>query len=142
MKNIWSNCMNCAVNCCRRKEISYTLFLTKEEAKKFIDINKAFPCKYLNKNGLCEIHSQRPIDCRLFPFEIVKEGGTFFWAYWETNCPITKKGSKKQLESCLRDLEMTIIPRFVHYMDGYSQFRYAEFVESFGRYIKLRKINY
>ena len=70
---IWEKCINCKVNCCKKKEISYTLFLTDKEKKKLKGINKNFPCKFLDRGGLCKVHDRRPIDCRLFPFDIIKK---------------------------------------------------------------------
>lgn len=90
--SIWKKCINCKVNCCKQEKISNNLFLTDEEKKRLIGINDNFPCKFLSDKGLCKIHSQRPIDCRIFPFDIVEIKKEFFWAYYQTNCPIISGG--------------------------------------------------
>lgn len=136
---IWENCQKCKVNCCKQT-ISCNLFLTKKEKEKFADINNSFPCKFLNNKGLCKIHNQRPIDCRLFPFDIIKENNKFFWAYYQTNCPIIQKGTRKDLELCLKGIEKKIIPDFKEYIEAYSQFRLTEFISNFGQYKILRKV--
>lgn len=137
--SIWKKCINCKENCCKQKKIAYTLFLTDKEKKKFKDINDTFPCKFLNDRGLCKIHSQRPIDCRLFPFDIVEIKKEFFWVYYQTNCPIIR--NKQDLELCLKDFELRLIPKFKKYIKAYSQYRVDEFISNFGPYVVLRKVS-
>jgi Fe-S-cluster containining protein len=139
--NIWEKCINCKVNCYRNKVISGTLLLTKGELKSFTNINKTFSCYYLNKNGLCNVHKERPIDCKLFPFDILKKGDDLFWIYWKTDCPITKEYSKKELVNYLCDIEKKVLPNSKKYIKAYSQFRLSEFFDCFKSYVILRKVN-
>lgn len=138
--SIWKKCINCKVNCCKQKKISCNLFLTEEEKKRLKKINDAFPCKFLNNNGLCEIHSQRPIDCRFYPFDIVEVKKEFYWAYYQTSCPIIIGGGKHDLELCLKDFELRLMPKFKKYIKAYSHHRMDEFISNFGPYIVLRRV--
>lgn len=49
-----------------------------------------FPCPYWDKNG-CSIYKNRPIDCRLFPYElnrmVEKRGVIEVELYDQTDCP-------------------------------------------------------
>lgn len=137
---IWKKCINCKVNCCRL-EISKKLFLTNKERESLIDINEKFPCKFLSKKGSCLIHKKRPVDCRLFPFDIFKKKNNFYWVYWKANCPIVKNGTKKELEECLIDFENKIIPNFKDELEDYSKFRVKDIKNIFGKPVFLRKIN-
>jgi Fe-S-cluster containining protein len=143
MQNLWKKCINCKdVPCCKEKKIFYKLFLTKQEKNNFPEINKTYPCKFLNSKSLCEIHDQRPIDCRLFPFDIAKIDNKFYWIYWKTNCSVIKKGTKKELEICLKDIEKNILPKFKKHIEAYSQFRYDELLDTFGKYVIIRELHY
>lgn len=42
-------------------------------------------CHYVKK-GYCSIYPSRPLDCRLFPLDIVEERGKFYWCIY-TVCP-------------------------------------------------------
>ena len=134
----WAECLDCEVNCCKRKIVSYPLFLTDEENEKFSEINKKFPCRFLNENGLCDSHDKRPLDCRLFPLDIIREEGEFYWAYWNINCPIIQNDSIK-CEIRLQEIEDKMILNY-KVMKAYSGFKLYEFLENFGMYVILRKI--
>ena len=44
---------------------------------------------YFYDNGRCGIYRIRPIDCRLFPFDIVeREDGSFWWIVYLKLCPV------------------------------------------------------
>ncbi|MFH0969741.1 MAG: YkgJ family cysteine cluster protein [Patescibacteria group bacterium] len=137
----WKECRDCKVNCCKQKKIAYPLFLTKKEDKNFPDINDSFPCRFIGEKGLCGVHKNRPIDCRLFPFDTMEKGGIFYWIYWNTSCPITRKGPAREWEIRLQNIETIIIPNFKEWINAYSQFRFYEFIENFGMYLILRRIN-
>lgn len=96
----FSECIGCS-KCC------YFPWLLKEEypiqlnkfGKNVREINSiAFimdftNCKFANENR-CRIYLNRPIDCRLFPLDIIEEDGKYWWCIF-TICPIYKKISEK-----------------------------------------------
>jgi len=128
--SLWDNCINCKVNCCKDNFIARLIFLTDAEKIQLKKINKSLPCKYLDKNGLCEIHEKRPVDCHLFPFDIIEKDKKFFWIIWEANCPITKEKNHK-FYPLLDEIEKNIMPNFKKYIKRYSKFRVKEFLEKF-----------
>lgn len=89
---------------------------------------------------LCDVYSQRPIDCRLFSFDLLKKNGKFFWIVWNIGCPIIKSYSRKEFEPYLREHELIIIPKFKKYISAYSQFRLEESIKNFGEPMVLRKV--
>ncbi len=42
-------------------------------------------CKYAKENRCC-LYEDRPLDCRLFPLDIIEEGGEYYWCIF-TICP-------------------------------------------------------
>ena len=46
-------------------------------------------CKYARDNR-CNLYEDRPLDCRLFPLDIIKENGKYWWCIF-TICPNHKK---------------------------------------------------
>lgn len=44
---------------------------------------------YFHKNGHCEIYPVRPLDCRLFPFDIIEDDeGELQWIVYTNLCPV------------------------------------------------------
>jgi len=56
-------------------------------------------CVFFDKgSGKCQIHSFRPMDCRLFPLDIVLKDGRFFWALFNNaTCHLTADDVKSLL---------------------------------------------
>lgn len=47
-------------------------------------------CVFLDPKGKCSIYERRPLDCRLFPLDIIEEGGDYYWCVF-TTCPNWQK---------------------------------------------------
>ena len=132
MSALWSGCLNCQEKSCCRLDIAYPLFVTEEEMKRIRKLcpdkaevfNKALPCPFLLENGLCMIHQDKPVDCRLFPFDVIKIDGKFTWIVWKFDCYIL--GDNGRFEEYLSDIEERLIPGFVPYLEAYSSFRLEE----------------
>ena len=44
---------------------------------------------YFYRNGRCSVYQARPIDCRLFPFDIMEEeDGRLIWILYTNLCPV------------------------------------------------------
>ena len=43
-------------------------------------------CKFLDSEGNCTIYKQRPLDCRLYPLDIIEENNNYYWCLF-TDCP-------------------------------------------------------
>ena len=145
-KDLWQECLHCKNVCCCKEEIAYPLFLTSEERERVEkilpngkDFNKKFPCPFLNNQNLCDVHEIRPVDCRLFPFDMIKIGGDFFWIIWNVRCPITNY-KEKEFEPCLLEFEEKIIPLFKNYLIEYSALKPNGLHGNYS-YKILRKIN-
>ena len=136
--NLWKKCTNCKVNCCKNEITSYPLFLTPKEGGGHKSINNKFPCKNLNKKGLCSVYDKRPTDCRLFPFDIINENNEFYWAIYKTECPISKL-NKANFKLTLKELEQKIIPKFKKYIKQYAKYKLDDLKKY--KLIKLRKVN-
>jgi len=147
MSNLWEECLTCRNNCCNH-DIASTLFVTDNELNRIkihcLDSAETFnngclPCPFLKEDSLCDIHPIKPIDCRLFPFDLVKEDDRFFWIVRQIDCPITV--NEENFENYLRDFEENIIPDFDQYMEEYALFRYDELAERYG-YKVLREVKH
>lgn len=141
---LWKECLTCKNKGCCKLDIAYPLFVTPKETERIEKLthnqtcfNKDFPCSFFNENGLCDIHSIRPTDCRLFPFDILKINGEFFWVIWEIDCSIVEYND---FDLCLKRLEEEIIPYFKEYLDEYSKFRVNEFIKRYN-YKIIRRVN-
>lgn len=103
-------CHDCRGQCCHMP------WLAKDElhlADKFPDsINligdTAFfldhdRCTFLDTQGRCKIYDIRPLDCRLFPLDIIEKDGEYYWCVF-TTCPNWQK-MKEFLEPLIPLLE-------------------------------------
>lgn len=73
-------------------------------------------CAFLERRtGKCRIYDIRPLDCRLFPLDIVEEGGEYYWCVF-TTCPNWEK---------MRELFEPFIPLLENKIDSslWRQFR-------------------
>lgn len=95
-----SFCLVCQ-GCCRfrQKDSCWQPKLLNEEKKKlltkvylvFNSKENNFVCSSLNlKNNQCKIYSQRPLDCRLYPFLLNRKKNKVYLAV-DLNCPQVKK---------------------------------------------------
>lgn len=131
MGKLWEKCLSCSDKCCNW-DVVYPLFVTQEEMdlirslypKEAKSLNKVRPCPFLREDGLCMIHPIKPIDCRLFPFDIAEIDGKLFWIVWQFNCPILDE--EDRFEEYLREFEERLLPGFAQHMRAYALFRFDE----------------
>ncbi len=126
-EGLWDACLSCREKCCAMS-LAFPLFITPEEQRRLPETNTVHPCAYYNEEGLCDAHEDRPVDCRLFPFEILKLDGVFQWVVWEVDCLILKA---PDYEPYLLQHERDIIPGFSKYLDDYASFRLDEFIDKY-----------
>jgi len=149
MSQLWRECLDCKTTCCNH-EVASRLFVTPEEFKSISDNcpdamelfnSGCLPCPFLTDNQLCRIHTFKPIDCRLFPFDMVVDNGKFFWIIREIDCQIPK--NEDNFEEYLKDFEENIIPDFESHLEPYALFRFDELAEMFSyrilREVKIKK---
>jgi Fe-S-cluster containining protein len=134
--DLWKRCLECSDKCCGW-QLAFPLFVTPEEKSKTPDINTQFPCKFYTDSGLCDIHLNRPFDCRFFPFDILEIGSRYFWITWKVNCPILTE-NRDEFETYLEEHERELIPKFRSFIKDYSQFRLQEFLRKY-KYEVLRE---
>ena len=126
-------------------DFAHPLFVTHQEMERIEKLypdkagsfNKTVPCSFLMEDGMCMIHGSKPVDCRLFPFDIVKTDKEFFWIVWNFNCHIF--GENGRFEEYLKDMEKSLIPGFIPHLDNYSTFRFDELNSKYDFKV-LRKI--
>lgn len=106
-------CLQCGARCC------FLPWIPKEECDLvtefqdevetlgnvhfFLDRRK---CKFVNSGGVCEIYMMRPLDCRLFPLDIIEEDGCYYWCFY-TVCPNLAE-IKERLQGTIQDIEVRI----------------------------------
>jgi Fe-S-cluster containining protein len=137
MSELWKGCLICRSKSCCNLDIAYPLFVTQEEMERIKTLypnkaksfNRILPCPFLMGDGLCMIHEIKPVDCRLFPFDVIKVNGKFCWIIWKLDCLILRDEGK--FEEYIADLEEKLIHGFSPHIEAYSSFRLDELL---GRY--------
>ena len=111
-------CLSC-LGCCRynRNPSIWAPNLLKEEKKllgqekiKLIPYKESYICCFLNpENNHCRIYVQRPLECRLYPFLLNRQGKNLYLSV-DLNCPniqdkINSKEFKRYLNYLIRYLQ-------------------------------------
>ncbi|HEX8737695.1 MAG TPA: YkgJ family cysteine cluster protein [Pyrinomonadaceae bacterium] len=112
--NFGAVCPDCQGQCCQMPWLNDDerhLARRFPEATKFIDGTAFFlnhnRCAFLDRQtGKCRIYDARPLDCRLFPLDIIEEDGEYYWCVF-TTCPNWQK-MRELLEPCIPLLENKI----------------------------------
>ncbi len=126
----FSECDGCS-KCC------YLPWLLKEEYPQMDNFGKTVKeidsiafimnstaCKYARENK-CYLYADRPLDCRLFPLDIIEEDGKYWWGIF-TLCPKHRE-IKNKLIPLIPKLEAVITP---------------EIFDQYQKQIKISKIIY
>lgn len=79
----FQHCQPC-LTCCKNEN----LYLSTEEKVVYGDRSEGVNCKHLLDDGKCNIHDKRPMECRIYPFDLKKIDGKIKWLVWES-CPAT-----------------------------------------------------
>jgi len=130
--------MQCEGSCCCDGYLPVSIFTTAEEKSNLPKINTKTPCAYLNKKGLCGVYDKRPFDCKLFPFDLIKESGEFYWVIWDVDCPIIKE-ERDKFNDYLHEHETELIPKIKDYLEEFNEWEDAEYKEKF-KYEILREL--
>ena len=81
-------CLKC-VGCCRFLE-NPTIWAP--QGFRLVKNNNGYLCEHLKEeNNRCAIYPQRPLDCRLYPFLLVKKGGSLQLGLHESCCFFEEK---------------------------------------------------
>lgn len=107
--NFEAACPDCRGQCCQMPWLTDDERHLAErfpEAIKFIGGAAFFlnhkRCAFLDRqSGKCRIYEARPLDCRLFPLDIIEQDGEYYWCIF-TTCPNWRK---------MRDIFEPFIPR-------------------------------
>ena len=124
--NLCSNCVGKSADCCCNKEVDSPMLLPNEaeEIAKSTKLNKDDFCKkvefskmyndptlkdlyqlrrqkdsnncYFYRNNQCTIYDIRPLDCRIFPYDIkLEKDGAYYLVYYKSNnCQIINENMK------------------------------------------------
>ena len=91
------------------------------------------------KTSKCTIYEQRPFDCKMFPFDIMKVKGEYRWIIFSCNPESNWKWTEEYLDKLERD------PSFIEIMENIETFHHTletEFSKEHTLpYTVLRKIN-
>ncbi len=140
----FSECDGCS-KCC------YFPWLLKEEYNPHLDnfgktikeigsiafIMDLTACKYAKENR-CQLYQDRPLDCRLFPLDIIEEDGIYYWCIF-TICPQHNEIREKLIPLIPR-LEALITPEiFKQYEKQISITKNIYLPYRLKQYEKIRK---
>jgi Fe-S-cluster containining protein len=97
----FDECYDCVNKCCHspwflKEEQEVGKHLLEEKGIKDVSISffgSSDGCKHA-VNNRCQIYDRRPLDCRLFPLDLVEEHGEYWWAIFQ-NCSRYEEISKK-----------------------------------------------
>ena len=76
-------CQPCLA-CCKNEN----LYLSQKEREIYGERSENTNCHHLLADGKCDIHSERPMECRIYPFDLKKIDGKIKWIVW-SSCPAT-----------------------------------------------------
>ncbi len=73
------------------------------------------------KNGACTVYNFRPLDCKIFPFDIIEDvSGSFFWIVYTELCPV-KFNFLKYFQSAKRLFEAAnLSPQDIHHFASHA----------------------
>ena len=95
-------------------------------------------CKYARDNR-CNLYEDRPLDCRLFPLDIIEEDGKYFWSLF-TICPKHEELEDKLLP-LIPKLEELITPAiFDQYKKQISLTKTLYLPYKLKQYKKIREV--
>lgn len=105
--NFLEHCPTCAW-CCGGEN----LFLSEKEklllGEDGFTGKEGARCEKLSEDNTCSIHPKRPLECRLFPLDIILQEGVPTWVLWTGHCPATKVISVESLEKDLLTWEASL----------------------------------
>jgi Fe-S-cluster containining protein len=79
----FQHCQPC-LECCKNEN----LYLSEKEKDVYGERSESTNCHHLKGDGKCDIHNERPMECRIYPFDLKKIDGKIKWLVWES-CPAT-----------------------------------------------------
>jgi Fe-S-cluster containining protein len=87
-------------------------------------------CYFLDIKGTCNCYDKRPLECRLFPFDIKEMDNKLFWIVWDV-CKATSELNCKESveileESILKIWDMDYIKNYVAYHNLNEPRKYQE----------------
>lgn len=138
----WEGCATCGA-CC-----SNPWLLPEEDVRLGGDVSRVYhqgiaflagePCRCLSGTH-CQIYPKRPLDCRLYPLDLVEEGGEIWWCIFEDcKAPDTLAAI---LEPRIPALEAAITPDiFQSFQAQIKVTRHIWQPYAQSRYRKLRKL--
>ena len=72
------------------------------------------PCEKLDiSTGLCSVHPRRPIECRLFPLDLLAVEGVVCWVVWHGACPATAAMTRDHMSGDMDRWERDLDPDWV-----------------------------
>jgi hypothetical protein len=96
-------------------------------------------CKYV-KDDRCSVYPNRPLDCRIFPLDVLEVDGVFWWAIY-TTCP-QHKIIRKRLLPLAAKLEKVITSKmWEQYLEETRVIKTAYPACKSGEFELLRKFN-
>ena len=144
MKNPFEFCNDCllASNCCSKVKKGGRIeppFLTDQDIKNispyleepvehfvearigdngsmmFLRSNGSERCIFLDEEMKCKIYDVRPLDCRLFPLDVIKEENDYYWIIYTSFCFSNKINIPDLLE-----FANGVLPQLAPYLDDYA----------------------
>jgi Fe-S-cluster containining protein len=111
------HCRSCKAWCCYGE---YP-FTSEAEAKRLgveaIGQDPDGSCSFL-VDGLCNVYDRRPLECRMFPFDLKRIDGKIRWIKW-TVCPAHKLVGKKELLALITKTKKQLTRSYVEEYLGY-----------------------
>ena len=72
------------------------------------------PCEKLNTaTGLCSIHERRPIECRIFPLDLLVVKEQVHWVVWHGACPAVPSVPPEYLTNEMNRWDQELEPEWV-----------------------------
>lgn len=133
-----SDCLACGSWCCRGERP----FCSREEAArlgvKAIDCREGGDCVFL-QDGKCSRYEDRPLECRIFPLDVLAVDGVLTWVLWGL-CPAWRRvealAAAERLErELVAELPADYLQRYVAHHRAHQPAKYSA-----GEFVVLRPV--
>ena len=81
----------------------------------FLKSNGGEKCIFLDEEMKCKVYDVRPLDCRLFPLDVIKEENDYYWIIYTRFCFSNKINIPDLLE-----FANGVLPQLAPYLDDYA----------------------
>jgi Fe-S-cluster containining protein len=103
-----------------------------------VSLDKDGACVFLDReSGRCSIYPHHPIDCKLFPLDIVLKGEKPFWIFYQYRlCNFARLNPFESIQKMMEHAELNFIPLLAEQLYEYASIKTRLFGTRRWRYVR------